>query len=315
MDNPDYPSTDSFKPGDLVEVAVTLPLWQTLTYKLPKELTAIVRIGVPVMVPVSRRRVLGYLLGPGSEVPGVTIRNIDTILDTAPRFDPALIAFYRWLAQYYQHPIGEVFKTAIPAPPVSKKAGLERWFSLPPGEAPATGRLGPKAQSILDFLAKNGSCPMAELALQIPRPQEVLRRLVKSGLVCLEERPRCFEELFGQPSPERETPPQLSPDQEHACQAIRESLGQQAFAPFLLHGVTASGKTEVYLQAAQEALRLGKGVLVLLPEIALTNPVGQAFRQRFGPRVALLHSGLSPTGGGQVSGVCAGGQPGPHRSG
>ena len=68
---------------------------------------------------------------------------------------------------------------------------------------------------------------------------------------------------------------------------------QQDFAPFLLHGVTASGKTEVYLQAAQEALDLGKGILVLLPEIALTDPVGQAFRQRFGPRVALLHSGLS----------------------
>ena len=74
----------------------------------------------------------------------------------------------------------------------------------------------------------------------------------------------------------------------------RSSRGLQVFAPFLLHGVTASGKTEVYLQAAQEALTLGKGVLVLLPEIALTNPVGQAFRQRFGPRVALLHSGLSP---------------------
>ena len=58
--------------------------------------------------------------------------------------------------------------------------------------------------------------------------------------------------------------------------------------------MTASGKTEVYLHSAETALDLGKGILVLLPEIALTDPVGQAFRQRFGPRVALLHSGLSP---------------------
>ena len=76
--------------------------------------------------------------------------------------------------------------------------------------------------------------------------------------------------------------------------SINAGIDRGQFAPFLLHGVTASGKTEVYLQAAQTALGLGKGVLVLLPEIALTDPVGQAFRQRFGPRVALLHSGLTP---------------------
>ena len=86
----------------------------------------------------------------------------------------------------------------------------------------------------------------------------------------------------------------MSPDQDRACRDINAALGEHRFAPFLLHGVTASGKTEVYLQAARTALDLGKGVLVLLPEIALTDPVGQAFRQRFGPRVALLHSGLTP---------------------
>ena len=142
-------------------------------------------------------------------------------------------------------------------------------------------------------------------------------------MVCLEDRPRRLEELLAPTSLDWEAPPLLSPDQERACQAINAAIKQQAFAPFLLHGVTASGKTEVYLQAAQEALALGKGVLVLLPEIALTDPVGQAFRQRFGPRVALLHSGLSPQcpsgsvaapgpgrdghcGGGQVSLICSG---------
>jgi primosomal protein N' (replication factor Y) (superfamily II helicase) len=289
------PPINAFKPGDLVEVAVTLPLWQTLTYRLTEELADTARTGVAVLAPVGRRRVVGYLLGPARETPAAAIKNIASVIDPAPKFGPELIPFYRWLAEYYQHPIGEVFKTVIPAPPVDKKVGLERWISLPPGEIPATKqtRLGPKAKSILDLLAKSDSCSVAELALQIPQPQAVLRRLVQSGLVCLEERPRRFEELLPPPPLGCEAPPLLSPDQERACQAINLGLRRQRFAPFLLHGVTASGKTEVYLHAAQEALVLGKGVLVLLPEIALTNPVGQAFRQRFGPRVALLHSGLS----------------------
>ncbi len=294
LPNHKHPITNAFKPGDLVEVAVTLPLWQTLTYRLPEELTDDACPGVAILVPVGRRRVVGYLLGHARNTPDVAIKDIIAVIDPAPRFGPELIDFYRWLADYYQHPIGEVFKTAIPAAPVGKKVGLERWVSLPPpGETPAPGRLGPKAKSILEFLANTGSCPLQELALQIPRPQDVLRRLAHAGLVCLEDRPRRLEELLAPTSLDGEAPPLLSPDQERACQAINAAIKQQAFAPFLLHGVTASGKTEVYLQAAQEALALGKGVLVLLPEIALTDPVGQAFRQRFGPRVALLHSGLS----------------------
>jgi primosomal protein N' (replication factor Y) len=85
----------------------------------------------------------------------------------------------------------------------------------------------------------------------------------------------------------------LVPEQAKAVQAVVEGIRGGEFAPFLLHGVTASGKTEVYLNAAQEALARGRQVLVLLPEIALTHPVAQEFRRRFGERVALLHSGLT----------------------
>ena len=288
------PPFNFFKAGDLVEVAVTLPLRQTLTYRMPPEMAAAARIGMPVLVPVGRRRVLGYLLGPAREVPDAAIKDVAAPVDPNPRFDAELIPFFRWLAEYYQHPIGEVFKTAIPELPAQSKERLERWVSLSPGITPATGRLGPKAKSILDYLATTGSCPLAELASQCSRPQDAVRRLVKAGLVCLEERPSRFEDLITPLSSGQAAPLVLSPDQELACQAIHGALHDGRFAPFLLHGVTASGKTEVYLHSAETALDLGKGILVLLPEIALTDPVGQAFRQRFGPRVALLHSGLSP---------------------
>ena len=182
METPNNPFTDTFKPGDLVEVAVTLPLWQTLTYRVPEGLAAAAR---RVCLSWCRWAGAGWWViywVQGASSPGIVIKDIAALLDPAPRFAPELIPFYRWLAQYYQHPIGEVFKTVIPDPPAGKKAGLERWISLPPGEAPATGRLGPKALSVLDFLEKNGSCPLSELALQdIPRPQDVVRRLAHAG--------------------------------------------------------------------------------------------------------------------------------------
>jgi primosomal protein N' (replication factor Y) len=87
--------------------------------------------------------------------------------------------------------------------------------------------------------------------------------------------------------------PALVPEQEEARAALAAGIRSGSFAPFLLHGVTASGKTEVYLAAAQETLAQGRQVLVLLPEIALTHPVALAFRRRLGDRVTLLHSGLS----------------------
>jgi primosomal protein N' (replication factor Y) (superfamily II helicase) len=292
--NPVYSATEMFKPGDLVEVAVTLPLWQTLTYRIPEELYDPACIGMPVLVPVGRRRVLGYILGPAPDIPDVAIREIAALVDDAPRFGPELIPFFRWLAEYYQHPIGEVFKVAIPDSPAGQKVGLERWVSLPPGEIPQSGRLSPKAKLIIDFLAKTGGCPVSSLSSEIPRPLDVLRRLIKSGLVIQEEKPRRFEEIFHPLAGDQIASLSLSPDQNQACQEINAALAEPRFVPFLVHGVTASGKTEVYLQAAQTALGLGQGVLVLLPEIALTDPVGQAFRQRFGPRVALLHSGLTP---------------------
>lgn len=90
-------------------------------------------------------------------------------------------------------------------------------------------------------------------------------------------------------------PPTLTPAQAHAVDALRKALEQGAYQPFLLFGVTGSGKTEVYLRAAAECLRTGRSVLVLVPEIALTAQLSQAFRERFGASVALWHSQLSPS--------------------
>ena len=112
-------------------------------------------------------------------------------------------------------------------------------------------------------------------------------------MIGLEDRTRLRTHEDDAPLPLEEPALTLVPDQEEALADIVAGINGGEFTPFLLHGVTASGKTEVYLSAAAHALARGRQVLVLVPEIALTHPVGQAFRRRFGSRVALLHSGLS----------------------
>jgi len=281
--------------SDLVEVAVILPLSQTLTYRLPATLTDAAQVGVTLKVPVGRRRVTGYLLGPAREIPTVAIRPVEALLDPVPRFGPELVPFYRWLADYYHYPIGEVLNAAIPGGGSPRTGRPERWVRLAPdqeGNSPP-GRFSAKARAILGYLHELPCCPVSELARHFPKPYATLQRLRRAGFITLEERRRPYDPFAEQLLSARPEIPELGPEQEQALSAIVTGLQAGEFSSFLLHGVTASGKTAIYLAAAQEALSQGRTALILLPEIALTHPIGLAFRQRFGPRVTLLHSGMS----------------------
>jgi primosomal protein N' (replication factor Y) len=282
--------------GSLCEVAVALPLFQTLTYRLPVSLADIARVGCLVQVPVGRRQVAGYLLGPAREVPNAAIREVLAVLDPLPRFGPELVPLWRWVAEYYQYPLGEALSHLIPGGSRPTGPRQERWVTLTPqalNHLPSK-RLGPRAQEILDYLRSAGG-PLAvrELRRVCPTCPAILKRLAQQGLVSLEERPAFADPLKDKPATPMEPPLTLVPEQDEAVRAVMSGIRKAEFAPFLLHGVTASGKTEVYLAAAQESLAKGRQVLVLLPEIALTHPVALEFRRRFGERVALLHSGLT----------------------
>jgi len=284
------------EPGDLWEVAVALPIFHTLTYRLPEDLKEKARVGSPVRVPAKRRVVTGYLLGPARETPEVAIRSIQEVLDPLPRFGPELVPLFRWLADYYQYPLGEALDHLIPGSAASSGPRTEAWAAWQPQPEGATPprRLSAKAQSIIAYLQENGPTSLQDLNRIFPRCSPILKRLEARSLVALEHRAAWRDPLANQPPAPEEAPLKLSPDQEEARAAIVEGIRSRAFSPFLLHGVTASGKTEVYLAAAQATLDQERQVLVLLPEIALTHPVALAFRRRFGSRVALLHSGISP---------------------
>ncbi len=283
--------------GKLVEVAVALPLPHTLSYLVPPALAGQAEVGSLVQVPVGRRRVTGYLLGPGeAPPPGVALKEVQAVLDPIPRFGPDLVPLLRWLSAYYQYPLGEALKHIIPgASRVSGGRG-ETWaVPVPdPDSPPLPQRLGPRARPLLAHLKESGPHAVSDLARTYPGCRPVVRRLAARGLISLEERPRLRDPLAGRLPAWEEPAPALVPEQQEALAAIVAGIRSRAFAPFLLHGVTASGKTEVYLAAAAQTLAQGRQVLVLAPEIVLTHPVALAFRSRFGRGVAVLHSGLSP---------------------
>jgi primosomal protein N' (replication factor Y) len=147
-----------------------------------------------------------------------------------------------------------------------------------------------KEIEILDLL-KEGPFLLKDLKRQVANSDYWIRKMEDRGLVTI--RP---EEVYRDPTGaiavEASPPENLSVEQEQAIQAICQPLQERSFASFLLHGVTGSGKTEVYLIAAAEAMRLGQQSLVLVPEIGLTAQMETLFRQRFQSRVAILHSGL-----------------------
>jgi primosomal protein N' (replication factor Y) len=280
----------------LWEVAVSLPLAHTLTYRLPPGLTAAAQVGSLVRVPVGRRQVTGYLLGPTDEAPPGTLRDIREVLDPIPRFGPELVPLFRWVADYYQYPLGEALSFIIPGGAMAAKPRRELWacpVGAPEGDQ-SLKRLGLKSRALLTYLQEAGPTPVKDLQPRFPACYDSLRRLAARGLIGLEDRTRLRthgdDTSFALTETENLT---LVPDQEQALAEIVAGIDGGKFTPFLLHGVTASGKTEVYLSAATHSLAQGRQVLVLAPEIALTHPVGQAFRRRFGARVALLHSGLS----------------------
>jgi len=296
MPDKEQEAVASEEASSLAEIAVALPLFQTLTYRIPPTLQEMARVGCLVWVPVGRRLVTGYILGPAREVPPARVRNIREVLDPQPRFGPELVPLWRWVADYYQYPLGVALSHLIPGG--SRPAGptTERWVALPPAppaEAPP-GRLGRRGREILAYLQEAGE-PQAlrDLRRLFPTCAAVLERLTRRGLVVWEERPVLNDPLENQPVSPTEPPIKLTSEQKEAVQVLVKGIRGRRFTPVLLHGVTASGKTEVYLAAARQALNQGRQVLVLLPEIALTQPVGLEFRRRFGEGVALFHSGLT----------------------
>jgi primosomal protein N' (replication factor Y) len=151
--------------------------------------------------------------------------------------------------------------------------------------------LKPKEREILSLLEEGGPCLLKDLQRRVENGYYWIRKMADRGLISV--RPQeVYRYQLGEDTLEQSSEPKHTIYQKQAIDTVSRALEKKRFASFLLHGVTGSGKTEVYMAAAAEAMQLGRQTLVLVPEIALTAQMESLFRQRFQSRVAILHSGL-----------------------
>lgn len=300
-------------PHQTVEAVIPLPLEQTYCYRVPERLAGLTVAGTRALVPFGRRTVTAYILGPGGDSFAGEAKEIIEILDREPLFSPRQTAFYKWIASYYLHPLGEVIKTALPAgltvmgrnrtvtaadgstvaeESLSKgtRKREETYYSPTGKEAPLS--LKGRAAEILARIKSSGELSAPEVKAVFGSSQPQLKRLAELGLIAATKR-EIYRDPFNDQAVKSDSPRVLNPEQQAALATLLEGIDSRQFAPFLLHGVTGSGKTEVYLQAIAHALAKERTALVLVPEIALTPQLVERFRGRFSCGIAVLHSGLS----------------------
>jgi len=258
-----------------------------LDYRVPHGMQ--VEPGSIVIAPLGPRQLLGVVWEPehmpsDAEVGDNRLRNLIGVLPVAPLAAP-LRRLVEWTANYYLAPPAAVARMAMPS-----TSALEGARTVT--EYRATGhipdRMTPQREQALERIGATQGL-IRELAIAADVSDAVIRGLVKTG--ALEGVEVDIDSPFPVPDPEFGIPA-LSPDQRAAAEVLVANVEDQAFQPTLLDGVTGSGKTEVYFEAVAAAIRAGKQTLVLLPEIALTEPFLTRFAARFGVAPVAWHSGL-----------------------
>lgn len=284
-------------------VVVEAPLTKIFHYKVPPALRETLRPGSRVVAPFGRTRVRGFCVEVSDTCPvdpdKIKLRELESAGPEAEIVLPEILSLTRWIASYYHTGWGTVLAAAVPAAVRKGTSGRTRLF--------ATLLLAPEqAQSEAQRLVKNArrQAAVLELLAELPPGESVssvdiqhatgadssvLRRLEDSGALTLHAEyappPRVVTEASA-------TVVNPTPEQAHALAAIEDALEDRIFAPYLLYGITGSGKTEVYLRALEKTLAQDRGVLVLVPEISLTPQTVARFRHRAGD-VAVLHSHMA----------------------
>jgi primosomal protein N' (replication factor Y) (superfamily II helicase) len=271
-----------------LQVALDTPLNRLFDYRLP-ETMADITPGTLVEVPFGRTRQVGVALSVSdtAQVAPEKLREVTRLLDDRPALAPEILKLTQFCANYYHHPLGAVLLATLPPRlrdprPFSAAAP---WLCLSEAGRAAVAPARAVAQrQLLERLREQGCLDRDTLReLGLVRPARIL---VEAGWAGWQRHPDVPAAVLAPGNA-----PPLTPEQQTALDALVPELGH--FGVHLLHGVTGSGKTELYLRLIDTVLAQGQQALVLIPEIALTPQLEQHFRRRFpGRRFATLHSGL-----------------------
>ena len=292
----------------LYDIILPLAIADVYTYNIPDVLLPIANrqsptTGCRVLVPLGKKSVIGiiYRRHEGELAPNIKVRDVIQVIDEQPIVTPKQLQLWEWLAQYYMCTLGEVMAAALPSEIIDDNysAATTQYIQLSPAYlAPEAQeqllkelqRAKKQEQLVRDFLrlAQNYQAERRILLEQSGVSGAILRTLIDKGIFLEEQRPVSRLQQY---SGNTQSPHTLDQQQSKALVDIQQSWEKTPVT--LLHGVTSSGKTEVYIHLIDQALKQGKQVLYLVPEIALTTQLTDRLRAVFGDQLVVYHSRFS----------------------
>ena len=264
---------------------------KTFSYLIPDEMKTLIKIGQPVLVPFGRMGLINaFVTGFTNYLPeGIKAKKISKILDTTPIFDIDYLKFLEWTADYYFCSIQNVIECAVPMKFLN---GIQKELTEKLIEFKTFDNASKRQVEILEKLKEAGKTKLIDFEKSAKTTRATLNKLEALGCVEITQ-----EQVFRNPidifkQQNLEPFPPLLDEQKTVYEEIEKRLGSHS--SILLHGVTSSGKTEVYFKAIQKVLEQGKNVLFLAPEIALASVLTQRLARRFGTdKTAIWHSSIS----------------------
>ncbi|BBM87643.1 replication restart helicase PriA [Candidatus Uabimicrobium amorphum] len=280
------------------QVALPLPLKQLFSYSIPEDCT--LETGMRVKVPFGRRTQIGVCIETVAQIENTKfrIKSIHEVIDTKPVIDCAMLELAKWMSQYYRCSLGEALETMVPSflqqksysktiayLQIAAHEEIEQQIEQLQTKFPLQARV---LKLVREF---DGELTAKSICNRLGISRSAIKTLLKKELLC--ER---FEEQninpFDEIEVEKVEKPQLSREQQSIVNNLLPVMREQRFFPALVHGVTGSGKTEIYMRCIEEVVDNKRAAIVLVPEIALTPQTVTRFKQRFA-NVAVLHSELT----------------------
>lgn len=282
----------------LASIAIP-PLEGEFLYSFEPSRHPSLNVGSIVMVPLARRSTCGFVISVDSEREhraqrdtaqrNIRIRSILNEPEAIRAFGSTQLEFLEWVSKYHAEPLSQILDLAIPTPALGRVDPILRLVTQT-----SAMKLGRSQRRIIDYLASQNCWTYSSKVKEICEASHAtITSLIKKGVIEQQTAPAQLppEPISWSGLSRWET---LTDEQHSAAKDICSSITASEFKSFLLHGVTGSGKTEVYLEAIIETLKLGKSALVMVPEIALTPQLTERFEARLGQRVAVLHSNMKP---------------------
>jgi len=282
------------------EVALSISTFQSFTYKIPPDIIHTAQIGCRVKVPLGNRLAYGVItaINKASVYEG-TVKSISELIDAAPILSNELWELIHWISYYYVTPFGKVFNTVLPISISKNYSPQMHWYAK---------YMGLDDEVLIDKLKKNAPVQF-DVFLKIkqlsPMPMKValLREFCSSPLsICRSLEKKKLIELFkkeneistkGLSFEPIEKKIDFNEHQSNVIKVINNSLGKNKFNSYLLHGVTGSGKTEIFIEVIKTVIKKNQTAIVLLPEISLTPQIAGRFKSVFPGKIALWHSQLT----------------------